>query len=81
MKLIRDEFENYAQGQGYESGEELFEYLGGNINSYITNKKQIPISKETFTRICWEIGISDAAEFIKFEPDEKELYRKIAEEF
>lgn len=81
MKLIKDEFENYAHRQGYESGEELFEYLGGNINTYITNKKQIPISKETFTRICWEIGISDAADFIKFESDERERYREIAEEF
>lgn len=81
MKLIKDEFENYAQEQGYESGEELFEYLGGNINSYRRYRKQISISKETFTRICWEIGMSDAADFIKFEPDEREFSREIAEEF
>ena len=26
MKLIKDEFEKYAQEQGYESAEELFDY-------------------------------------------------------
>ena len=44
-------------------------------------KKQVPISKETFTQICWEVGMSDAADFIKFESDEQERYRKITEEF
>lgn len=81
MKLIKEEFENYAQGQGYENGEELFDYLGGNIDSYRRYKKQIPINKETFTRICWEIGMSNASDFIKFEFDEKARYCKIAEEF
>ena len=81
MKLIKDEFEKYAQEQGYESAEELFEYLGGNVNAYRRYKKQVPISKETFTQICWEVGMSDAADFIKFESDERERYREIAEEF
>lgn len=81
MKLIKDEFENYAQEQGYDSGEELFEYLGGNINSYRRYRKQIPISKEMFTQICWEIGMSDAADFIRFESDKREFYREIPEEF
>lgn len=81
MKLIKDEFENYAIGQGYERGEELFDYLGGNLDLYRRYKKQVPVNKETFTRICWEIGMSDAADFIKFESDERERYREIAEEF
>lgn len=81
MKLIKDEFENYAQEQGYDSGEELFDYLGGNLDRYRRYKKQVPVNKETFTRICWEIGMSDAADFIKFESDERERYREIAEEF
>lgn len=49
MKLLKEEFENYAQEQGYESAEELFDYLGGNVNAYRRYKKQVPISKETFT--------------------------------
>ena len=52
MKLIKDEFENYAIGQGYERGEELFEYLGGNINSYRRYRKQIPIMR-------WKNSIKD----------------------
>ena len=31
MKLLKEEFENYAQEQGYESAEELFDYLGGRL--------------------------------------------------
>ena len=81
MKLIKDEFEKYAQEQGYDSGEELFDYLGGNVNAYRRYKKQVPISKETFTQICWKVGMSDAADFIKFESDEQERYREITEEF
>ena len=56
MKLLKEEFENYAQEQGYESAEELFDYLGGNVNAYRRYKKQVPISKETFTQICWEVA-------------------------
>ena len=81
MKLIKDEFEKYAQEQGYDSGEELFDYLGGNVNAYRRYKKQVPISKETFTQICWKVGMSDAADFIKFESGEQERYREITEEF
>ena len=43
MKLLKEEFENYAQEQGYESAEELFDYLGGNVNAYRRYKKQVPI--------------------------------------
>ena len=81
MKLLKEEFENYAQEQGYESAEELFDYLGGTGKAYRRNKKQVTISKETFTQICWEVGMSDAADFIKFESDEQERYREITEEF
>ena len=81
MKLIKDEFEKNAQEQDDESAEELSDYSGGNVNAYRRYKKQVPISKETFTQICWEVGMSDAADFIKFESDEQERYREITEEF
>ena len=59
----------------------LIVVAGGNVNAYRRYKKQVPISKETFTQICWEVGMSDAADFIKFESDERDRYREITEEF
>ncbi len=35
MKLIKEQFENFAHEQGYESGAELFDELG--LNSSHTN--------------------------------------------
>lgn len=81
MKLIKEEFENYAREQGYENGIELFEYLDGDTKIYKRYKDKVPINKEVFTRICWEIGIVDAEAFIKFELGEKNRYREIWENF
>ncbi len=81
MKLIKEEFENYAQEQGYENGAELFESLEGDKRVYERYKSEVPINKEVFTRICWEIGIVDAEAFIKFELGEKSRYREIWENF
>ena len=57
MKLIKDEFEKYAQEQGYESAEELFDYLGGNVNAYRRYKKQVPISNVHANLLgSWYVG-------------------------
>ena len=62
-------------------------YTLGELKEYTTDKirrpktKEKEVSKETFTQICWEVGMSDAADFIKFESDEQERYREITEEF
>lgn len=52
-----------------------------NEKKYIIKIKGKEVSKETFTQICWEVGMSDAADFIKFESDERDRYREITEEF
>ena len=81
MKLIKEEFENYAKAQCYESGKELYESLYGNIILYELCKKYIPVEEEMFMRICWEIGISEAADLIKFEPEAIAGYCEIWEKF
>ena len=43
MKLLKEEFENYAQEQGYESAEELFDYLRPNPKQYSTKNKRMII--------------------------------------
>lgn len=43
MKLIKEEFENYAQEQGYENGAELFEALEGDKKVYERYKAEVPI--------------------------------------
>ena len=81
MKIIKEEFDRYAIEQGYESGEELFHYLGGKVQTYTRFSDEVPINKEMLTRICWEIGISSASEFLKYEDGDSKRYQDILEEF
>lgn len=81
MKIIKEDFERYAAEQGYEDGAELFDYLGGNQRTYARFEKEVPINKGILTRICWEIGISSASEFLKYEDGDSTRYQDILEEF
>ena len=78
--LHMEGFKSYSQPTDLTFGDPTV-ITGGNVNAYRRYKKQVPISKETLTQICWEVGMSDAADFIKFESDEQERYREITEEF
>lgn len=81
MKLIKEQFENLALEQGYESGVELYDELNLNRESYEHYKKEVPISKQTLKTLCWELGTAGVTEFVRFETDEKERYKDILEEF
>ncbi len=81
MKLIKEQFENFAREQGYESGAELYDELNLNRDSYEHFKKEVPINKQTLKTLCWELGTAEVMDFVRFENNEKERYRDILEEF
>lgn len=81
MKLIKEQFENYAHEQGYESGAELFDELGLNRTSYEHFRKEVPIGKETLRTLCWEFGSVEVMEFVSLTEAERDRYRVILEQF
>lgn len=81
MKLIKEQFENFALEQGYESGTELYDELKLNRNSYEHFKKEIPINKQTLYVLCWELGTAEVMDFVRFELNEKNRYKDILEKF
>ncbi len=81
MKLIKEQFENFALEQGYESGAELYDELDLNRESYEHFKKEVPINKQTLRTLCWELGTAEVMDLVHFEGDEQERYLDILEEF
>ena len=81
MKLIKEQFENYAREQGYESGAELFDELGLNRTSYEHFHKEVPIGKEALRTLCWELGAVEVMEFVSLTEAERDRYRVILEQF
>lgn len=81
MKLIKEQFENYAREQGYENGAELFDELGLNRTSYEHFRKEVPIGKEALRTLCWELGSVQVMEFVSLTEAERDRYRVILEQF
>lgn len=66
MKLNINEFETYAIEQGYESGTELFEYLGFSAEDYEDYKGGKNITRKMLMRLYRDIGASDVVGFVDF---------------
>lgn len=81
MKLIKEQFENFVNEQGYENGAELFDELGLNRKAYEHFKKEVPIGKETLRILCWELGAAQVMEFVSLTEIERDRYRVILEQF
>lgn len=81
MKLIKEQFENYAREQGYENGAELFDELHLNRTSYEHFRKEVPIGKEALKTLCWELGTVEVMELISISESERKRYKEILEEF
>ena len=81
MKLIKEQFENFAHEQGYVSGAELFDDLGLNRTSYEHFRKEVPIGKEALKTLCWELGSVEVMGFVTLSEIERDKYRVILEQF
>lgn len=81
MKLIKEQFENYAREQGYENGAELFDELHLSRTSYEHFRKEVPIGKEALRTLCWELGSVEVMEFVSLTEAERDRYRAILEQF
>ena len=66
MKLMIDEFENFALEQGYENGLALFKELGYDEEDYEEYAEGKPIDIALLKKMCLEIGTSDIIGFIAF---------------
>jgi len=81
MKLIKEEFEEFAKGQGYASGAELYEYIGLNRNTYERYKKEVPIGKFILRFLCDMFGAVEVSSFIIVKPRERQMYFDILDEY
>lgn len=81
IKLIKEQFENLALEQGYESGVELYDEMNLTRDSYKHFKKEVPINKQTLKTLCFELGTAEVMDFVRFEANEKERYKGIWEVF
>lgn len=81
MKLIKEEFEEFAKAHGYVSGAELYEDIGLNKNAYEWYKKEVPIGKPILRFLCNTFGAVEVSPFIKVKPQEREMYFDILDEY
>ena len=66
MKLQIKEFETYAREQGFESGNELFQFLGFTAKDYEDYKFGKNISRDMLLRLYIDIGVSDVVDLVDF---------------
>ena len=81
MKIIKEQFDEFARDQGYESGAELFSDLGFDREKYERYSKEVPIGGKVLETLCREVGAAETMGFIRFAPGDRERYRTILEEF
>ncbi len=81
MKIIKEQFDCFAQEQGYSSGAELIDELGLNPKAYKRYHSEVPIGRKVLELLCREIGTVETIDFIRFAPGETDRYREILEKF
>ena len=81
MKIIKEQFDSFAQEQGYSSGAELIDELGLNPKAYKRYHSEVPIGRKVLELLCREIGTAETIDFIRFAPGETDRYREILEKF
>ena len=81
MKIIKEQFDSYAQDLGYEDGAELLDELGYSTYKYIHSKKEVPVGGKIFKALCINMGSSEVLDFMILSPIERERYKEIIEEY
>ena len=72
MKMDKEEFERFALEQGYESGKELFEELGLDMEDYEDFADGKKLDRDKLLKMYRELGTSDVIDFVDFDSYEWE---------
>lgn len=64
MKIIKEQFNAFARGQGYESGAGRFDDLGFSAEYYADRREEVRIGGKVFEKLCREIGAAEVMEFL-----------------
>ena len=81
MKLIKEQFDAFAQEQGYSNGAELFDELGFSRDKYEHFSQEVPIGRSELKVLCMELGSAEVMDLVSFAKSDRYYYRKILEEF